>query len=312
MTQKAQVLMVAAGTGGHIFPALAVANRLMSQGASVAWLGTPDRMEAQLIPKAGIAFYSVRFSGLRGKGLISALALPWRLMRATWACLHLLRRLETRVVVCFGGYVTVPAGLAAKCLGKTLIIHEQNAVAGSANRLLSRFSDQTLSAFPGVLPGTQAVGNPLKPEFERAMQPSKRLLGRSGSLRLLIVGGSLGAQALNEMVPQALALLPESQRPEVLHQSGAQHVERLQDSYTQMGVRATVTPFIDDMPEAFAWADCVIARAGAMTVFEVAAQGCAALFVPLPHAIDDHQTLNAKWLVDQQAAWMMEQSAIWH
>jgi len=306
-------LIMAGGTGGHIFPGLAVAQALREQGWSVHWLGGRGRpgqpsMESQLVPPQGFAFEAIDFGGLRGKGLSTVALLPLRLLKAFWQSVQVLRRVRPDVVVGLGGYISFPAGLMAVALGKPLILHEQNSIAGLTNKVLAAVADRVFTAFPNVLKGAQWVGNPLRAIFLNLPPPEQRFAGRSGPLKLLVVGGSLGAKALNEIVPQALALLAPEQRPSVLHQSGAKQIETLRANYAQAGVAAELTPFIDNTAQAFADADLVICRAGASTVTELAAVGAAALFVPLPIAVDDHQTVNAHFLVDQGAGWLVPQS----
>ncbi|MBK1684728.1 undecaprenyldiphospho-muramoylpentapeptide beta-N-acetylglucosaminyltransferase [Rhodoferax fermentans] len=305
-------LIMAGGTGGHIFPGLAVAQALREQGWRVHWLGGRGQpgqpsMESQLVPPQGFAFEAIEFGGLRGKGLSTVALLPLRLLKAFWQSIQVLRRVRPDVVVGLGGYISFPAGLMAVALGKPLILHEQNSVAGLANKVLAGVADRVFTAFPKVLKGARWVGNPLRAAFLNLPPPEQRFAGRSGPLKLLVVGGSLGAKALNDIVPQALALLPPEQRPTVLHQSGAKQIEALRANYAQAGVAAELTPFIDNTAQAFAEADLVICRAGASTVTELAAVGAAALFVPLPHAVDDHQTANARFLVDQGAGWLVPQ-----
>ena len=305
-------LIMAGGTGGHIFPGLAVAQALREQGWRVHWLGGRGQpgqpsMESQLVPPQGFVFEAIDFGGLRGKGLSTALLLPLRLLKAFGQSIQVLRRVRPDVVVGLGGYITFPAGLMAVLLGKPLILHEQNSVAGLANKVLAGVADRVFTAFPNVVKGAQWIGNPLRAAFLNLPTPEQRFAGRSGPLKLLVVGGSLGAKALNEIVPQALALLPPEQRPSVLHQSGTKQIDALRANYAQAGVAAELTPFIDNTAQAFADADLVICRAGASTVTELAAVGAAALFVPLPSAVDDHQTANARFLVDQGAGWLVPQ-----
>jgi UDP-N-acetylglucosamine--N-acetylmuramyl-(pentapeptide) pyrophosphoryl-undecaprenol N-acetylglucosamine transferase len=303
-----KALVMAGGTGGHIFPGLAVAEALREQGWQVHWLGAPASMEAQLVPPRGFAFEAVQFGGVRGKGLKTLALLPLRLLRAFWQSLQVVRRVKPDVVIGLGGYITFPGGMMASLWGKPLVLHEQNSVAGLVNKVLARLADRVFTAFPGVLPGAQWVGNPLRQAFLMQDDPAKRFAGRSGALKVLVVGGSLGAKALNEMVPQALALLPENERPQVTHQSGAKQIDALREAYAQAGVQAELTPFIEDTATAFANADLIIARAGASTVTEIAAVGAAALFVPFPFAVDDHQTTNARFLSEQEGAWLVQQS----
>jgi len=306
MTQKCALVM-AGGTGGHIFPGLAVAEALRERGWRVHWLGVPGSMEQQLVPPRGFAFESVEFGGVRGKGLGTLLRLPLRLGKACWQSLQVLRRVRPDVVLGLGGYITFPGGVMAALLGKPLVLHEQNSVAGTANKLLARLAKRVFTAFPDVLPRGRWVGNPLRTAFLNQADPAGRFAQRSGPLRLLVVGGSLGAKALNDAVPQALAMIPAVQRPSVLHQSGAKQIDALRASYAAAGVEAELTPFIDDTAQAYADADLVICRAGASTVTELAAVGAAALFVPFPAAVDDHQTVNARFLVQAGAGWLLPQ-----
>jgi UDP-N-acetylglucosamine--N-acetylmuramyl-(pentapeptide) pyrophosphoryl-undecaprenol N-acetylglucosamine transferase len=305
------VLVMAGGTGGHIFPGLAVAELLRSQGWHVHWLGAPaPSMESQLVPAKGLPFEAVQFGGVRGKGLLTLALLPWRLLHAFWQSLQVIRRLRPDVLVGLGGYITFPGGMMGVLMGKPLVLHEQNSVAGMANKVLAHVADRVLCTFPKVLPKAQWVGNPMRDGFLNQAPPEARFAHRSGPLRVVVVGGSLGAQALNSGVPQALALMPLDQRPQVLHQGGVKHLQTLQDNYAQAAVDAELVPFIDDTASAFAQADLVICRAGASTVSELAAVGVAALLVPFPHAVDDHQTVNAQFLVSQAAGWMMPQSEL--
>jgi UDP-N-acetylglucosamine--N-acetylmuramyl-(pentapeptide) pyrophosphoryl-undecaprenol N-acetylglucosamine transferase len=306
-------LVMAGGTGGHIFPGLALAQALRARGWNVHWLGGVGRpgqpsMESRLVPPQGFAFEAIDFGGLRGKGAAAMALLPLRLLRAFGQSLAVLRRVRPDVVVGLGGYISFPAGLMAVVLGVPLLLHEQNSVAGLANRVLARLARGVFTAFPGVLPRGQWVGNPLREAFLRQPEPSARYAGRSGPLRILVLGGSLGAKALNETLPQALALIDPALRPQVLHQSGAQHIDAVRAHYAAAGVEASLVPFIDDTAAAMANADLVIARAGASTVTELAAVGAPAILVPFPHAVDDHQTTNARFLVDAGAAWLLPQA----
>jgi UDP-N-acetylglucosamine--N-acetylmuramyl-(pentapeptide) pyrophosphoryl-undecaprenol N-acetylglucosamine transferase len=267
-------------------------------------------MESQLVPPRGLAYETVQFSGVRGKGLTTLAVLPFKLLRAFWQSLCVMRRVQPDVVVGLGGYITFPAGLMASLCGKPLVLHEQNSVAGMANKVLARVAQRVFSAFPGVMPKAEWVGNPLREGFVSQPSPSERFAKRSGPLRVLVVGGSLGAQALNNLVPQALALIPSDQRPHVIHQSGVKQIDALRDAYAAAGVQAELTPFIDDTAQAFADADVVIARAGASTVTELAAVGVAAIYVPFPHAVDDHQTTNARFVVDAGGGWLIAQSQL--
>ena len=309
MTQKCALVM-AGGTGGHIFPGLAVAEALREAGWRVHWLGAPDSMESQLVPPRGFAFEAVAFGGVRGKGLATLAFLPLKLLRAFWQSLQVVRRVQPDVVLGLGGYITFPGGMMASLWGKPLVLHEQNSVAGLANKVLAQVADRVFTAFPGVFKTGQWVGNPLRQAFTQQATPAERFAGRTGPLRVLVVGGSLGAKALNDIVPQALALMPEATRPQVIHQSGAKQIEALRANYAAAGVQAELTPFIDDTATAFAQADLVICRAGASTVTELAAVGVAALFVPFPFAVDDHQTTNAQFLVAQGGGWLVPQAEL--
>ncbi|MFY4696051.1 undecaprenyldiphospho-muramoylpentapeptide beta-N-acetylglucosaminyltransferase [Burkholderia glumae] len=319
MTARQRTLMVmAGGTGGHVFPGLAVAHRMQAHGWRVVWLGNPAGMEATLVPKHGITMEPVRFGGLRGKGLMTKLGLPFNLLRACLQSLGALRRVRPDVVLGMGGYITFPAGVMTVLTGRPLVLHEQNSIGGLANKVLAKLAKRVLVAFPGALPNAEWTGNPIRDELARSEPPAVRYAARSGALRLLVVGGSLGAAALNDVVPRALALLAPHERPQVVHQAGAKHVEALRANYEAAGLAAgrdvTLLPFIDDMAAAYANADLVICRSGAMTVSEIAAVGVAALFVPFPHAVDDHQTTNAAFLSEQGAAVLVQQrelSAQW-
>ncbi|MBP6020661.1 MAG: undecaprenyldiphospho-muramoylpentapeptide beta-N-acetylglucosaminyltransferase [Burkholderiaceae bacterium] len=302
------LLVMAGGTGGHIMPGLAVAREMQSRGWNVVWLGDPERMEGRLVPSQGIQLLPLHFSGLRGKGALALLKLPFTLSRALWQARKVLRAQAPDVVLGMGGYVAFPGGVMAKLAGIPLVIHEQNAVAGTANRWLARLASKVLVGFPGALPGAVMVGNPVRQEMLQLAPVAERYEQRQGPLRVLVVGGSLGASVLNRVVPKALGLLPLEQRPLVRHQAGEQHLAGLQSAYAEAGVTAQCHAFIDDMAEALGWADVLVCRAGAMTVAEVAAVGVAALFVPLPHAIDDHQTANARYLSDCHGAWLCKQN----
>lgn len=303
-------LIMAGGTGGHIFPGLAVAQALRERGWNVRWLGAPGSMESRIVPAQGFPLETIEFSGVRGKGIMTLAFLPMRLLRAFWQALAVVRRVKPDVVVGLGGYISFPGGMMAVLAGKPLVLHEQNSVAGMANKVLASVSHRIFTAFPNVFPKGRWVGNPLRQAFTEQPAPEQRFAGRSGPLRLLVVGGSLGAKALNEIVPQALALIPADARPVVLHQSGAAQIDALRANYAAAGVAAELTPFIDDTARAFAEADVIVCRAGASTVTEIAAVGAAAIYVPFPSAVDDHQTTNARFLVDAGGGWLMQQSAL--
>jgi UDP-N-acetylglucosamine--N-acetylmuramyl-(pentapeptide) pyrophosphoryl-undecaprenol N-acetylglucosamine transferase len=267
-------------------------------------------MESQLVPPHGFAYETVAFGGVRGKGLQTLALLPFKLLGAFWQSLGVVRRVKPDVVLGLGGYITFPAGMMAVLCGKPLVLHEQNSVAGMANKILSGVADRVFSAFPKVMPKAEWVGNPMRQGFVTQPEPAQRFANRTGPLRVLVVGGSLGAQALNATVPQAIAKIPHDQRPRVTHQSGAKQIDALRAAYDDAGVQAELTPFIDDTAQAFADADVVIARAGASTVTELAAVGAAAIYVPFPHAVDDHQTTNARFVVDAGGGWLIPQAEL--
>jgi UDP-N-acetylglucosamine--N-acetylmuramyl-(pentapeptide) pyrophosphoryl-undecaprenol N-acetylglucosamine transferase len=303
-------LVMAGGTGGHIFPGLAVAEALRERGWRVHWLGSPGSMESRLVPPRGFALETIDFGGVRGKGIKTLALLPLRLLKAFWQALQVVRRVNPDVVVGLGGYITFPGGMMATLLGKPMVLHEQNSVAGMANKVLSGIADRVFTAFPKVFAKAEWVGNPLRAEFLRQGEPSERFAGRSGPLRLLVVGGSLGAKALNDTVPQALAMIAAEARPVVVHQSGERQIDALRANYAAAGVDAELTPFIEDTAQAFADADLIVCRSGASTVTEIAAVGAAALFVPFPFAVDDHQTTNAGFLMDAGGAWLVQQNEL--
>ncbi|MBL8388387.1 MAG: undecaprenyldiphospho-muramoylpentapeptide beta-N-acetylglucosaminyltransferase [Hydrogenophaga sp.] len=308
MSRQPCALIMAGGTGGHIFPGLAVAQALREKGWRVHWLGSPDSMESRLVPPRGFALELIEFGGVRGKGLKTLFLLPLRLLKAFAQAFRVVGRVKPDVLVGLGGYITFPGGMMGVLRGKALVLHEQNSVAGMANKVLSGIADKVFTAFPGALGKGEWVGNPLRAEFLRQGAPAERFAGRSGPLQLLVVGGSLGAKALNDTVPQALALLPADERPVVIHQSGERQIDALRANYAAAGVEAQLTPFIDDTAAAFAKADLIVCRAGASTVTEIAAVGAAAMFVPFPYAVDDHQTTNAKFLVEAGGAWLVPQT----
>ena len=301
-------LVMAGGTGGHIFPGLAVAEALRARGWQVHWLGAPGSMEEKLVPPRGFAFEPVQFGGVRGKGPVTLALLPLKLLRAFWQSIQVVRRVKPNVVVGLGGYITFPGGMMSVLLGKPLVLHEQNSVAGLANKVLAGVADRVFTAFPNVMPKAKWVGNPLREAFLSQPGPAERFAGRTGPLKLLVVGGSLGAKALNAIVPKALARIAPAERPLVLHQSGAKQIDELRANYAAAGVDAELTPFIEDTAGAYAAADLIVARAGASTVTEIAAVGAAALFVPFPSAVDDHQTTNARFLVDAGGGWLVQQT----
>lgn len=304
------VLIMAGGTGGHVFPALAVARVLESRACKVVWLGTRRGIEARLVPAAGIEVEWVRVSGLRGKGAASWLMAPLRLAQALADSLAAVRRIRPDVVLGLGGFVSGPGGLAARLLGRPLVIHEQNAIAGLTNRILARLARTVAEAFPGAFPATAravAVGNPVRGEIEAIGHETR---APRAPRQLLVFGGSQGAAAINRIVPQALALLPPAARPAVMHQTGRDRRDAVEAAYRALGVQADVREFIDDMAGAYRWADLAVTRSGALTVAELAAAGTPALLVPFPAAVDDHQTANARFLTTRGAALLMPEHSL--
>ncbi len=304
------ILIMAGGTGGHIFPALAVAEKMRERGWRVVWLGNPQGMEARLVPQRGFEMVGVKFGALRGKGILRKLLLPFNLLRGFWQAQKAIRQVQPNVVLGLGGYITFPGGMMAALLGKPLVVHEQNSVVGLANRVLAGVADRIATGFPEVLAKGTWVGNPVRSEIAKMAPPAERFAGRTGALHLLVIGGSLGAQALNEMVPQAMALLGENELPQIVHQAGEKHIEALKANYAAVGVPAHCVSFIEDMAGAYEWADLVICRAGALTVAELAAAGVASILVPFPHAVDDHQTGNARFLVNVGGAFLLPQGEL--
>jgi UDP-N-acetylglucosamine--N-acetylmuramyl-(pentapeptide) pyrophosphoryl-undecaprenol N-acetylglucosamine transferase len=314
-TDPRTLMVMAGGTGGHVFPGLAVAHLMQAWGWRVVWLGNPAGMEATLVPKHGIPMEFVRFGGLRGKGIKTKLMLPVNLLRACSESLAVLRRVKPDVVLGMGGYITFPAGVMTWLSGRSLVLHEQNSIAGLANKVLAKLAKRVLVAFPDALPDAEWTGNPIREELARVPAPEARYASRSGPLNVLVVGGSLGAAGLNEVVPNALARLAVHERPRIVHQAGAKHIDAARANYAAAGIQVgntsaddvQVLPFIDDMTSAYANADLVICRSGAMTVAEIAVVGVAAFFVPFPFAVDDHQTTNAAFLAGNGAAVVVQQ-----
>ncbi|MEJ2643761.1 MAG: undecaprenyldiphospho-muramoylpentapeptide beta-N-acetylglucosaminyltransferase [Gammaproteobacteria bacterium] len=307
------ILIMAGGTGGHVFPALAVAERLRADGVSVVWLGTHRGLEADVVPRAGLPIEWIRVSGLRGKGLGRRLSAPFMLLLALIQAFAVLLRVRPQAVLGMGGFVTGPGGVAAWVLRRPLLLHEQNSVAGLTNRLLVPLATRLMEAFPGALPASRKpvlTGNPVRDDIAALPAPEMRFADRTGALRLLVLGGSLGARALNETVPAALQQQPPESRPTVWHQCGRLHADAARESYRQAGVEARVEPFITDMAEAYGWADLVLCRAGALTVAELSAAGLGAILVPYPYAVDDHQTSNARYLADAAAAVLVPQNEL--
>ena len=310
MKTQAPVLIMAGGTGGHIFPGLAVAECLRAQGVPVVWLGAVGGMETKVVPAQRIELHTVAVGGLRGKGLKTRLLAPLMLLRALFASLAVLRQVKPRSVLSMGGYVAGPGGLAAWLLRRPLLVHEQNRVAGFTNRKLAGLAKRVLAGFADALPQAEWVGNPVRDAIAALPPPAQRMAGRSGRPRLLVLGGSLGARALNLAVPQALAQLTPAQRPEVVHQCGTRGLDEARAAYAKAGVDAQVVAFIDDLAGSYEWADLAVCRAGALTLAELTAAGLGAVLVPFPHAVDDHQTRNAEALVAIGAAELMQESEL--
>jgi UDP-N-acetylglucosamine--N-acetylmuramyl-(pentapeptide) pyrophosphoryl-undecaprenol N-acetylglucosamine transferase len=304
------ILIMAGGTGGHIMPGLAVADEMRAAGWDVVWLGAKGGMEERLVPARGYRMAWIRARALRGKGLLAQLLLPANLLLSFWQSARALFRERPDVVLGMGGYVAFPGGMMASLLARPLALHEQNAIAGLANRVLAQVADKVMAAFPNALRGAEWTGNPVRAEIAAIADPAARYAARSGPLNLLVIGGSLGAKALNEAVPAALACLSGARRPRVVHQAGAQHVDAVRAGYAEQGVTGEVIAFIDDMAARYAQADVVVCRAGAMTVAELAAAGIAGILVPFPYAVDDHQTANARFLVAQGAALLLPQAEL--
>lgn len=316
MDNKTQrpIMITAGGTGGHVYPGLAVARALIAQGIPVVWMGTRKGLEARVIPAAGIEMAWLDVNGLRGKGWQTVLMAPINLIRALVQSVGIMLRHKPAAVLGMGGFVAGPGGLVAALMGKPVVIHEQNAVAGLTNKLLSTVSRRVLEGFPNTFASSNkvmATGNPVRLDIASLPAPAERLAERGNEpVHVLVVGGSLGAQALNQMVPQALAQLDASIRPVVRHQAGVRNIDEARQQYLAAGVAAEVTPFIEDMAEAYAWADLVICRSGALTIAELAAAGVAAVLVPYPYAVDDHQTANGKYLTDNGAALLIQQQEL--
>ncbi|KAF0814830.1 UDP-N-acetylglucosamine--N-acetylmuramyl-(pentapeptide) pyrophosphoryl-undecaprenol N-acetylglucosamine transferase [Andreprevotia sp. IGB-42] len=303
------LLVMAGGTGGHIFPALAVANAMRGKGWNVVWLGARDAMETRIVPQHDIPLETLAITGVRGKGLIKKLGQPWVQLKALFCAVRVIFRYRPDVAIGFGGFTGFPGGVATRALWLPLVIHEQNSVAGLTNRVLSKIASKVLFAFPSAFPGRDGcIGNPVRSEITGLPEPLERFASRSGPLRVLVVGGSLGAQVFNEQVPKALALLPVGERPLITHQAGEKHIDALRANYAAAGVDARCVAFIADMASAYADADLVLCRAGALTVSELACVGAASVLVPFPSAVDDHQTGNAKYLSDAGAGLLLPQN----
>ena len=302
------ILIMAGGTGGHVYPAMAVADYLKEHGWNVVWLCTAGGMENRLIEGKNYKTATITMRGVRGKGLLGWLLLPYKLAIAFKQSFAAIRQHQPNVVLGMGGFAAFPGGIMAKLLGKPLVIHEQNSVAGLTNKTLSVIADKTLAAFPSAFDDKAIlVGNPVRQDITQLLSPEQRYSQRTGKLNLLVVGGSLGAAALNDVLPKALANLPTGQF-EVVHQAGEKHIAALQANYQAANVQADAKAFINNMAEMYAWADIVICRAGALTVAELACVGVASILVPFPHAVDDHQTYNAQYLSDAGAARLIQQT----
>lgn len=304
------ILIMAGGTGGHVFPALAVADELRARGVPVVWLGTRAGIESRLVPQAGYPIEWLSITGLRGKNTLTLLLAPLRIALACQQALAVLWRRKPCAVLGMGGFASGPGGIVAWLMRKPLLLQEQNAIAGMTNKILARFAGTVMQAFPGVFKNALTTGNPVRREICELPQPQQRLAQHDGVLRLLVIGGSLGAVKLNEMIPQALSLLTGDERPQVIHQTGEKNLDATKACYREAGVDARVEAFIDDMAEVYDWADLVICRSGAMTVFELAAAGIASILVPYPHAVDDHQTANAAYLEQAGAAIIKQQNEL--
>ncbi|HQV41167.1 MAG: undecaprenyldiphospho-muramoylpentapeptide beta-N-acetylglucosaminyltransferase [Moraxellaceae bacterium] len=313
MPSVKSVVVMAGGTGGHVFPALAVAEALRAQGVRIHWLGTRAGIEADLVPAHGFDITYLDVSGVRGQGLVRLLMAPFKIARSVIAAMRTLKVVKADCVIGLGGYVTGPGGVAARLLGKPLIIHEQNAVAGFTNRQLSRMATRVLEAFPSAFPASekvQCVGNPVRIDIAALPVPDARFAERNGALRVLVMGGSQGAVALNELVPEALSLLAGQMPIEIRHQAGKKNTEKAVAQYRGLGLKADVLPFIDDMAAMYGWADLAICRSGALTVSELAAAGVASVLIPYPFAVDDHQTANGRYLSDAGAALLISQKEL--
>jgi UDP-N-acetylglucosamine--N-acetylmuramyl-(pentapeptide) pyrophosphoryl-undecaprenol N-acetylglucosamine transferase len=304
------LMVMAGGTGGHVYPAMAVADHLKTQGWNVVWLATEGGMENRLIEGKGYQKAMMTMQGVRGKGLLGWVLLPIKLTKALSQSYLAIRQYQPNVVLGMGGFAAFPGGLMARSLGKALVIHEQNSVAGLTNKLMAKIATRVLAAFPNTLNKAMVIGNPVRADIAALVEPAMRFGMHKGALRVLVVGGSLGAQALNDLIPEALSAMPAELRPHLIHQAGIKHIEALQTNYAKHGVAAECRAFIEDMADMYAWADFVICRAGAMTVAELSAAGLGSLLVPFPFAVDDHQTTNAAYLADHEAAFLIQQKVL--
>lgn len=309
-TKLKRVLIMAGGTGGHVFPGIAFARYLQAQNVEVHWLGTQQGIEAQVIPAANIPLHFIKISGLRGKGIKPLLTVPYKLLKAVYQAFTIIRAIQPDVVIGMGGFASGPGGLASWLSGTPLVIHEQNAKSGFTNRILAKIAKRVLLGFPQKMQSGSkylAIGNPVRSEITALQPPNQRLMPPRMPFNLLIIGGSLGALALNETVPAGLALLPPEERPNVRHQTGKKHLSQTQLAYKNKHITANLQPFIEDMAEAYNWADLILCRAGASTIAELCAIGLGAILIPYPHAVDDHQTANAAYMVDGNAAICIQQ-----
>ena len=310
-----RVMIMAGGTGGHVFPALAVVRELRKDNALISWLGTRSGIEADVVPKHDIPLHFITIEGVRGRGLMALLKAPILLLRSILQALSILGKTQPQVVVGMGGFASAPGALAAWLRRIPVIIHEQNSIAGTTNKICSLFAKRILQGFPNTLPGGEWCGNPVRHEISQLALPEQRFEKRSGKLKLLVLGGSRGALALNTVLPKSLRVLDPRIRPEVLHQTGRNHLDLTKELYASEGLdlcdsSITLVPFIDKMEEAYGWADLVVCRAGALTISEITAVGIGALLIPFPFAIDDHQTSNAQVLVDEDAAELIQESEL--
>lgn len=313
MGKLQRVLIMAGGTGGHVFPGLAVAKRLRDMGVQVDWLGTEKGLESRLVPAEGIPIHYISIGGLRGKGFKDLLTAPWRLSKAIVQAMKIIRQLQPDIVLGMGGFASGPGGIASWLLGRPLVIHEQNAKPGLTNKWLACVAKKVLEGFPNTFTEQEkviATGNPVRTEIAAIPLPNERFQAHKKPMHLLVVGGSLGAAAINQLVPKALAKMPAAERPLVYHQTGEKHLQDTISAYQQAGVTADVKPFIVDMDKAYQWADIVLCRAGALTIAELCAAGLGAILVPFPHAVDDHQTANADYMVKNGAAYLIQQAAL--
>ena len=313
LNNSCRILVMAGGTGGHVFPALVVAEKLMSANATISWLGTRRGIENDLVPNQGIRIYYLSVEGLRGRGVLPLLKAPFMLLKSLFQAWTILSKFKPQVVLGMGGFASGPGAIAAKLKGIPLIIHEQNSVAGTTNRILFRLANRVMQGFPDTLIRGEYCGNPVRAEIAAIAPPQERFKNRNGPIRMLVLGGSRGAIALNKLIPQALAILDVGMRPNVIHQTGSQHLTVTEDAYRQQGLDLSdealdIVPFINKMEDAYAWADFVICRSGALTIAELVSVGLGALLVPFPYAIDDHQTSNGNLLVNSGAAQLTQES----